>query len=407
MKDFVIKKTDILVFFILISPFLNVFKGLDPENGRYALLFSDLLFAAIFFKAVRKRALWNRCIALITLALILYGALNMFNPNVPDLITAMEGFRKSFYWLIAFFIGLSLASVDERRLLRAVFAVSLLIGLYGLKQWFHWSAFDQAFIESQSSGYGVFAFHGEIRPPGILSSPFHLGMLAIVGIAVAYRLFFTTLHRRSVTYWSAVIFFCCVVMVSQTRTNLIAVILVLFFLHGRRNIAVFAILIGLLMAIAAATGLFENTIGTLFHITEDNRFLNRWRSYEMFWEYYSASPINIISGFGTGSAGDTLGCKFLPLGQSWITSHSLILKSVFENGLIVSILYGALGIYLWYCRAWLLPSLRDFSGAIVLILLVHGLVGSAVEAWPVNIYAGLLVGFAYSRPRKKQILHTA
>jgi O-antigen ligase len=183
------------------------------------------------------------------------------------------------------------------------------------------------------------------------------------------------------------------VIASGTRTTLIVFAALIAYFHSR-------ILLFMLIPLSLGFGIFAETyfksgeISRFFdrYVTDD-RFSTRGDSYTQAASAFHARPSAYLIGFGSGSAGDTLAVKYSEQSYINITSHNIILKYAFEygipGGVVFCLVFGAA----W--RSVGASEIGTYLGRPLLILLaLCGMSFSAVEAWPVNVYIGLMIGCA-------------
>lgn len=399
----------ILTAVLILATYINLVKPI--LQTRYAPLVVDSIVAFLIVRIIANKAVSKRDSPTLSpgieLSLILFfiiSLIQIFNPNVPTLQAGLEGFRKTTFQMLGIFLGIYYIKnhLEIEKIFKYICYVSIPILVYGIKQFFFFSSFDQKIVESNFAEWHVFTILGESRAISIFSGPFHFGMFscAIALIALYFylkenRILFLVLCLVSVT---------CVFL-SLTRTNIVALIVSgLFFLwfvkpEKRRLLMkvniVFALLIaGSVLLSFQKFSIVSDVLGSFANLGEDQRFLNRFEGYREIQRAFFKNP---IIGYGMGSAGDTLGEIY-----DWnvhITSHNLALKILMETGII------GLAVYIYFFLAWFrkaLDLLRKKRGhtnnlsvlitSIVLVVLVNGVVGSAIEAYPVNLYVWFFMG---------------
>jgi O-antigen ligase len=124
---------------------------------------------------------------------------------------------------------------------------------------------------------------------------------------------------------------------------------------------------------------------------QDSRFTSRFGTWQTSVDLVDRSP---FFGWGSGSAGDTLGASFA-LGQH-ITAHNVFLKYAVEGGVLQGLLFLAL------CVALLIAvrPRRDatrFGLAAAIPLLVFGSLGASVESLPVSFGLAVIWGLCAGR----------
>ncbi|KQV33406.1 hypothetical protein ASE37_17670 [Rhizobium sp. Root268] len=307
----------------------------------------------------------------------------------PDLFVAYQGIRKSLMWLMAIFIG-SVLSIEYRsKILFWVLVSCTIVCAYGVKQYFAIGEFDQQLLAAQSASEYANKISGATRATSVLSSGFHLGMAGCLVIAIIL------FDERPNTIFRCVLLGIAAfaIYASLTRTFLIISLMLLIGKLVGRNlprvyyISVFVVLIILLCAC------FDLDVlgGIIDAVLDDSRFLNRGESYVQFLEFMKASPSALLLGFGPGSAGSTLGTDFIDIGAAWIEPHNIFLKYTFEFGAIVTIILVIL-ITQTVLKDRTGKGLVSLSSSLLFIVTVSGLTITSVEAWPITLYIGFIIG---------------
>jgi hypothetical protein len=391
--------------------------GLKPVAPSEFLLlaFDLLLYGFVFFAAldrlVRGEALLGgpgagaiRLSAFLALAFFLISLLEILNPNVPDLQFALRGFRKTAFTIVGFFAALWLfrAPSDLRAAWKALGFAGLPVCAYGVKQIFFFSSYDHRMLDMMRADVYTMQFEG-FRAFSILSGPFHLGMFGCVVAVVA--LYFMREGRKS--FWAVlyVLAFACVAA-AKTRTNLLVffVVSLLYILLTTDNAIrlirnwtlVVLFLVPLLLAgyVARVEG-FRRLIISFARMPEDERLLGRFETYPAMWQAIWDNP---FLGYGMGSAGDTLETE---LGLVHFTTHNLLLKVLIETGVFgalsfLGLLIASFCLYLrirWNRRR--APETHRLAAlhlGVIVVVLVNGLVGSGIEAYPVNLFFWFAIG---------------
>lgn len=399
----------VLSLILILASYINLIK---PIFGiRYSPILVDLiivlLFIKIFFNKIisEKHSLFiSPEIEIPLLLFFLISVVQIFNPNIPSLQIGLEGFRKTTFQMIGIFLGIYFIrdSLEVEKISKHLCFASIPILLYGIKQWFFFSSFDQKIIDTNLAGFWTYTILGKMRAISIFSGPFHFGMFSCIFCMLS--LFFYQKKRR-IFYLVLFAISLLGVIFSMTRTNIVALILsCLFFLwfvkpEKRRlviKIGICSILILIILAVIFLQNFLpvKNVLNSFKNISKDQRFLGRFRGYEKMAKAFNERP---ILGYGMGSAGDTL--KPLFEGNVHFTSHNLGFKILIETGLL------GLGIYIFFFLLWFKKAFNLFKAktihiknlsvlitSIVLVLLVNGIVGSAVEAYPINLYIWFFMG---------------
>jgi hypothetical protein len=371
-------------------------------GGELSLAILDLALLLVFILLASSKKRWPLFLIFL-LVYVIYGFILTLHPNIPDFITGIDGFRKTYLFVSAIIIGTLVGRNHIASLSVYILLSILIVGVYGLKQVIHWGDFDDAIRLAQSADLYTGLFGGVPRPFGLYSSPFHLGMAGVLGVILT-RYLKSVGVLNNFTLIALTALFSAVVIASGTRSSIIVLCFVLFVSFGRAILfyLLFAFVLFVLISMSASStessGLYQRVIvpiSSLMFLQSDSRLLNRGKSYEDFYQAYIDRPEYILTGFGTGSAGDTLGDRFMPNGYH-ITSHNLLLKIIFEAGVIgvLFIITLVARFFISYSR-WH-PHERVMGVSLVGAVFISGLVGSAIEIWPVSIYYGICIGMLFA-----------
>ena len=285
-----------------------------------------------------RRGVW---VAALVCAISFYWVLLMGVPNVPNLQTAIFGFRKTIFALSGIMFGMAVPVWHRRQVSKMLLlAISCAVTLSIISHL--WLPEVAALAISDNANFYTSQFGGERRMQGVFVGPFHAAIAA--GLIAAWSLVNWKTHKRLAP---ALLLLALIgLYLPLVRTIYVAmagVICVLVLLspnssvYLKRTIGVLLVGIGLLFVqFFSATNIFQiaTSIGDLL---TDQRFLYRLQSYETALTLIGKSP---LFGWGAGSAGDTLGVAFAS--GVHVTSHNLILKILVEGGLVGGVLWGGL-----------------------------------------------------------------
>jgi len=400
---------------IVLALFINLAKIL--LGGRMFILAADALLMVLFFWVASHKLVndkpWLR-IEWVVLGLLALGTLQLFNPNVPTIVAGIEGFRRLLFQMLTFLVAT--VAVRDRE---SVFQVAAIIAVcavpilaYGIKQFFFLSSFDYALISSNTASIDTWRIFGKTRAFSIFNGPFHLGLFAGLSFWVAVALYVKD-RRWYLLALAALALAAC--LASLTRSSLVALLgsipVALFFAFpkSRMRIAVttFVILLALvgvgtlLITTVPEVGLLVNSLSSLDSMTDGTRFTSRFEGYEKGLDMMARYP----TGLGMGSAADAMDHHFIPAGKLHITSHNLFLRVGLETGwpglILFLIMLGML-----IAAAVRLRRAGDQAATLLLVgpfvfILIAGLTGSTIGAYPVNLLlwslAGMLVGLSYRK----------
>ncbi len=405
----------IFMFLLVLALYVNCAKVFF--ESRYIILLADACLLVLTMRVLSYRLLnvqrLHRMEFMVGAFLVL-GVLQVFNPNVPSLPAGLEGFRRTMYQMLAVFIGISAVRTrqDFLKLATLVTVASIPVLLYGVKQFFWMSAFDHSVIESNTAAADTWMLFGKIRAFSVFNGPFHLGLFAGLVFWLAVALF---LEYRRKLYLAVAVAAASACLASLTRASVLALLLsvpvVLFYASKGRRRQILLVAVGmaaglwtLLHAVRNShptVDLFIQSISSLERITTDSRFDRRFSDYQEAAARITRNPM----GLGMGSAGDAMAYHFEPHNRTHTTSHNLFLRVALETGWL------GLVVFLTILAA-IVSAIRRLkkSGDRVLtvalsgllgIVLLTGLTGSTIGAYPVNLLfwslCGALVGLAGHR----------
>jgi O-antigen ligase len=164
-----------------------------------------------------------------------------------------------------------------------------------------------------------------------------------------------------------------------------------------------------LLALAIATdraGAFGDAMATLADPLSDRRFLTRFHEAG---EIGDAIGARAFRAYGMGAAGDTMD-RYFPDPRVHFTTHNLALKLMIEMGML------GLAAFVAMLAAWAGRSIWSFwnrrrdpeparialaCAALVLPVLAAGIIGTGIEAYPMNVlmWVGLGAVFAQGQNR--------
>lgn len=383
-----------IAFFAM--PFASAARAISPATGRALLAACDVAFVAATLLSLRLQNVKHLQVIILFGAAyaLIYAAVA---PNFPDFNIYYQGWRKAWLFPLSILLGISLTTQSSTRLRHVIFIILILIAGYGVKQLVHFSEFDRRLIDVQSANIWANQIGGRIRANGLLSSGFHLGMAGC--LLGAFGLFSSRPKLLRIACFALA---AAAIYASYTRTFA----LTLFLLVGlsvlrRAPIVCFVALMTFGTAVLVSPLLnarVQNAIGAL---TGDNRFQNRGASYREFAHHFGSDPFGAAFGFGPGSAGSAIGGPYIQAGTAWLEPHNIFLKYVFELGLPLAIaLIGSLVLTTLFVRRDPTPESRLLAISGWIIIIVSGLSITSVEAWPISLYIGTLIGMSISAGKR-------
>lgn len=367
------------------------FASLLPTPVSLVVQMAAVVVPFVVWWRVRRTAASTRWVVLCVVAVLVLWTALLFHPNVPDILTGLEGWRKSVLALVGLVLGVGVTR--GRRVLEdyvvGVLVAALLISIAG-HLWLN------PLVELVRRNAAVYTgeFGGEERLQGVFAGPFHIAAAAVLVIGWAGVRFVDRKTLSLVAIGVGTI----ALHLSLVRTAYVAlaavIVCLVIVLPMSRRLRLSLIVGGgaacVLLAVLVLSGALAGTVfGSIFEAASDGRVLNRFPGYAEALQLFSRSP---VWGWGAGAAGDALGSRFSD-GFEHVTSHNILLKILVEAGILGLISWTALAVVLVRSVSWRSPEGRVALVSIV-GLLVFGVVGSSIEALPVTYFLFVLVGLA-------------
>jgi len=328
----------------------------------------------------------------------------ILNPNVPSVLVGVEGFRKSAMMAVAYFVVRASGARDAQAFMKAAAVLSVPAMIMGVRQFLWPLPIDFAIIDSSSAAVWTFHQAGTLRAFSPTSGPFLFGLVASLAFMTATAAFMAGRVRWIVVAVLAL----AALALSITRANIvataigaIAVIVAYQWSCGRKTLAL-TLAAGSLFAVSVATLLgslfggvgFERMVAELTAGTDpfnDPSFETR---IGLWGDFMNAIGANPLIGYGTSSAADGLGAQYAMAGHDFFSPHSIYFKAILEMGLLGLVLLVwfllALGIATMRCRE---PFLRAVSLGVFLLVIVSGISGPMLDAYPFNLAFWTLAGY--------------
>ncbi|CEP94203.1 O-antigen polymerase [[Clostridium] sordellii] len=339
------------------------------------------------------------------LTLLLLGLIGILNPNIINKYNSLIEFRKTIFQFLAIYIGyIYIYSREElNEILKFILIISLPILIYGIKQYIIFTEFDMLYLAQSSADIYTNMYGGKFRAISIFSGPFHFGMFSLIMLCIA--IYFMSIYKEKSKYKYYLIAIIAIIsaLSSLTRVNIVALLVILIvnliFIFKVGNKKSILILLGLallsliMFIIVYSNGLIlfneknvlYKTFYSLTNIGTDTRFMGRidtWiKSFEMIFN-------NIILGNGIGSAADAMSY----VAYNHVTPHNMFLKITIEIGIVGLVAF----VFLWVVSLKkvikLNNSYQKLYISVMLVILVNGMTGTTISAYPVNTLFWMIIG---------------
>lgn len=375
--------------------------ALDPlGNIPSAAALAVVVIAAIHvFVGKRVDDRVNVPLLAISAAIVVIAALEIVHPNVPSLTVGLLGFRKTATFVLGVAIGLGWRG-SRLHGLRLTWLSMLAAASASLFVHLLIPSVEQSI--TRSAGKYTALIGGESRMQGLFAGPFHVSMVGVF-LFLAALAPGHVIRQRWLRVGSAVIGLACVYF-SQVRTGLVALAigaLVMTFMSGSaqrwiNRLMVFGAVLVLGVVYVNPLTSYASQFTALRTLMDrgldDPRFTHRFNSWSTSLDMIDRSS---FIGFGSGSAGDTLGPHFVA--GEHVTSHNTFLKYAVEGGVFQGLLFAALCIGLLVA----VRPHRDptcFGAAAGVTFVVFAFTGAAPESLPVSFGLAVILGLCAVRP---------
>ncbi|MBI3748464.1 MAG: O-antigen ligase family protein [Chloroflexi bacterium] len=393
--------------------------------GLDVLLVSIVVIVLVATVRLRPRLPWTPMLLVATY--IALAAAEIFNPNVPSAIVGLEGFRKTAFTMVSFFVAAFTAAAGGGSALR--FAKIVALGsvpafLWAIRQAVFPLPIDQLIVAS--SGVSPTTFHSGVvlRAFAPTSGPFHLGILAAFVTTVAL-----VSALRDVR-WAALGGLAAAVLgLTLTRANIaaeiVAILVIVMLVRPVRAairaalpaapmivvLVVTALLAGQVISLPPSGGIqtepgpssspvasgrptpAPTVAPVLVNPLEDKNLDLRLGYWGGFLDAVRERP---VLGWGTSSAADGLEAPYRASGDRHFAPHSIYFKAALELGIPGFILLVTLLGWTIVASVRLLRTRRSFALIAIGMLaamLVAGLTGPMLDAYPMNAVFWSMCGF--------------
>jgi hypothetical protein len=401
---------------------LASFNGLGKaiSGVRFGPLLIDVgLVAALsawLMSSLYRNRLKYGILDILTAAFIIFAIFEMFNPNIPSFLAGLEGFRKFAFMMIGIFIGRYMVNLlTIKRFIALLLISSFFIALYGIKQYIYPTALDYRLIDLSSGSITTYLIGGHLRAFSTLSGPFHLGIYLVCTLLLILCLWF---RYKSYRWWISFLAIpeLVALIMTVTKSNWAALLvggLVIVLLNSKNPLKIIgrlAIFVIAILLIGVGAFYITSVLPQLSTIHSGlQSILDPLQAPTMLirLDLWKRTIIPQIQkqpwiGYGTGSAGEGLNFYFVNTGLIYAYAHNVLIKIQFELGIFGLLLFLLLMIIciflVWKVNFHLQdPFLKTFSNWVLAFtagMLVSGLTGTILDAYPVNLIFWLILGFA-------------
>lgn len=404
--------------------------GMPVYAAALDLVLVGLLGWVVFIRLRDGRRPRIRPIGVLLVAYMLLALVQVLNPNVPSPVVGLEGYRKTAFTMIGALVVYLSVDGDARQFYKWVALGSVPALVWAVRQFF--MPLDLEVEIVRSAGTSLISFHSGLvlRAFAPTAGPFHLGLLATLVAVIGVGLRGRTRGRG----WLALIALAGLALgLSVTRANivagLIAVAISSLIVHRSlpRAVAVTApFAAAAVLAISIAVGVIpapvpdsplrsplptssaepevgvddggldrvEDIVEGVTNPLEDPSLQFRFGFWQSHLQAIADQP---IAGYGTSSAGDGFDRLYKnSSGSKNFDPHSLYLKPALELGIPGAVIFVVLlGAIVYYALA--VSRLSPLVGAVALgsvaAVMISGITGPMLDAYPVNLLFWSMVGW--------------
>ena len=313
------------------------------------LILDIALIVAILSIFIENHLLKNEKLALprysfAVLVLLLASFFQMFNSSIESIQAALEGFRLSAFYMIAFFSAryVLTSTKDILLLMKTLIVASFFIGIYGIRQ--HYFPFDGEIYWAMSSAQQMQLFWGkEMRVFSTLNGLGAFAMFIPLSI-VTHVAFYNLTESRKWKRFTIIslLFFSIAALFSMTRSAWLASLIGVFFFtfalefKEKRRLFIFLgafLIIGIIILnILPKTQVLVDRMGTLEALESDSGVMTRFLIMEDAIEWLYEHPL----GNGIGSTSSAI---YNLYSTETIAGHNQYLDMALELGIIPSLFY--------------------------------------------------------------------
>lgn len=417
--------TAVLAALIVLGEWTGLARGILGVPIYAAVLDVALLGLAgvVALGFIRRRELPHLSVLTILMgAYMLLSLIEILNPNVPSLRAGIEGFRKTAFTMLGFFIVLLSGEVDAARFFRIVALGSVPTFIWAARQFISPLAVELNTISS--AGTSPISFHsGQVlRAFAPTAGPFHLGILGGTVLIIAVML----AASRS-RWWLLVAAFAGMGLgLSITRANIVGlvaacVVLAIVASPMRERLMtavrmagpVGAALVSVLFAVGAlaqnpgaspgaplpgsSSPPHGTTVGKIISTIEDPTVDKSLQFRFSYWQdFASAVGQQPFIGYGTSAAADGFDHFYEGTGSTNFEPHSLYFKAALEFGLggLAFLLAIFAGVIVAIVRGWRFDRLTaSIMLGTLTLMAVSGITGPMLDAYPVNLLFWSICGW--------------
>jgi putative inorganic carbon (HCO3(-)) transporter len=309
-----------------------------------------LVFVSMFMQKKNRDWTWFKNPVTITfVVLIVYQALQLFNPSATSMVAWLISLRNNISFLLYVVCFQMFSSLKEiTRFTTVWMTVALMVALYAIYQhFFGLTGFEMAWMNEQPERAGLFIIWGQLRVFSFLSDPSSFGLFtgasSLAAMVLALGPF--KIHYR-IAFGLLMVILMISMSYSGTRTAMALVIVGIAFyitmmLHNRKTLIASVVLVffGAILLFGPFYGSTITRLRSTFKASEDPSMAVRDVKRIRLQDYVQTHPI----GGGLNTVGQT-GLRYSPgheLAGPWDPDSGYLLTAL-EGGWIGLIIFQAL-----------------------------------------------------------------
>jgi len=417
--------TDLLALVVVFGEWTGLARGLIGAPI-YAGLLDIVALGVLALTLIRRFQSGRRPISsplpVLVFAFFVLALVEILNPNVPSLGAGLEGFRKTAFTTVAFFIVYLAKDGDPSRFFRIIAVGSIPALLMAIRQ-FAWPWGVELSIVG-TSGISPITFHSGVilRAFSPTAGPFHLGILCVCVTVIALA----QARLRSQRWIALAALSALTLGLTLTRANMAALGVAMFAMiiaspiGGRLRSVLQASPSGVAMVLAVLLGIgavrlpynigslpdaggalpattaplpspvndsptVGDVVGGVLDPVDDRNLRFRFAYWQNYIAAIAAQP---LTGYGTSSAADGFDRYYAGTTSKNFAPHSLFFKAALEMGVLgLALLLGVLASALvaGFSLVRRAPTVGLACLGIVMAIGVSGITGPMLDAYPVNL----------------------
>lgn len=398
-------KATFVVLLFALAPFTGLIKVF--LNFKEAPLVLDFLFLTVITHAILQKVLSGRHLKIkvpkigwLMIIFLIIAFFEIFNPNQPNLMRGIYGFRASgTFYMLSFFVALLVikSKEDILRIMKVFMIAGFIVALYGIYQFLNPSSPEISYITKGEAWTGWTHF---AKPFSTMIGPFHFGVFMVFASLFVLTFLWAKkeIKANNFSLKLVLVFTLIAILISLTRASYLAFAIGVIFLmfHKRKKIKFIVTLTTLIIVMITVFRIIPQSQVVLFRIsTLTHRVDTSLQSRFSAWPGKVKLIVDNPFGFGigmTGGAANLLGRtdnQFLTIGveTGWagLFIFVWIILDIIKKE--VKLLKLSKEPFLQTSGLWIT--------AVTMGLFSVMMTNQILEAYPINMYFWFLIGMLY------------